>query len=64
MIQGSNEQRTSTLNLRLRRCKPRRLSMLDRQLTLLVEGEEEPIPPQKKFSLQPARFAPRIAMRQ
>ena len=46
VIQGSNEQKTSTLSLRLRRCKPRRLSMLDGQLTPPVEGEEETqIPP-------------------
>jgi hypothetical protein len=33
--------------LKLRRSKPKRLSMIGKQLKLLAEGEEKTIPPQK-----------------
>ena len=54
MIQGSNEQKTSTLSLRLRRCKPRRLSMLDGQLKQSVEGEVKTIPPPEIAASSPS----------
>ena len=45
LILGSKEQKISTLSLKLRRCKPRSLSILDGQLKQPVEGEEKTMIP-------------------